>query len=202
MAFPAAGELRVATLVARAFPSPSATPVRVFHEFRGDFRPQVVLAVGAATGADGRRWLRIELPMRPNGRRGWVPAAAVDARPVRLRVVVHRAARRLDLMRNGRRIFSTVVAVGAPGMETPLGHFYVTARFAPTDPFLGSFAFETSAYSKLSEWPGGGVVGLHGTSLPSLLGRAVSHGCVRMSNAAALVLKRYVTVGTLVDISA
>jgi lipoprotein-anchoring transpeptidase ErfK/SrfK len=200
--FPAAGELRVATLVARSAPSPSARPVRVFHEFRSDFRPQIVLAVGATTGTDGRRWLRIEIPMRPNGRRGWVPAASVDVRPVRLHVVVHRGSRRLELVEDGHRLYQTVVAVGAPGMETPLGHFYVTARFTPGDSFLGAFAFETSAYSKLSDWPGGGVVGLHGTSMPSLLGQAVSHGCVRMSNQAALVLKRYVLAGTPVDIIA
>ena len=41
-------------------------------------------------------------------------------------------------------------------METPLGRFYVQAAFRPDDSFLGSFAFETSAYSRLTDWPGGG----------------------------------------------
>jgi lipoprotein-anchoring transpeptidase ErfK/SrfK len=85
-------------------------------------------------------------------------------------------------------------------METPTGHYYVQVRFHPDDTFLGVFAFETSAYSKLSEWPGGGVVGIHGTSAPQLLGQAVSHGCVRMSNEAALVLKRLVPLGTPITI--
>jgi lipoprotein-anchoring transpeptidase ErfK/SrfK len=199
--FPAAGGLRVATLVARTAPRSGAPAVRVFHQFRPDFRPQIVLAVGARTGADGRPWLHIELPMRPNGRLGWVPATTVDVQPTTTKIVVHRTARRLDLFRNGRRIYETTVAVGRPGMETPLGNFYVQARFRPDDPFLGSFAFETSAYSRLTDWPGGGVVGLHGTSEPSLLGQAVSHGCVRMSNAAALVLRRYVPVGTPIEIT-
>ena len=88
------------------------------------------------------------------------------------------------------------VAIGAPGMETPLGHFYVQARFVPDDPFLGVFALETSAYSKLSEWPGGGVVGIHGSSAPQLLGQAVSHGCVRVSNQTAEALRRLAPVGT------
>ena len=75
-------------------------------------------------------------------------------------------------------------------METPIGLYYVTVRFRPvTEPFLGSFAFETSAYSKLSEWPGGGVVGLHGTTSPQLLGQAVSHGCIRISNETADFLR-------------
>ena len=55
----------------------------------------------------------------------------------------------------------------------------------PTDPFFGTFALETSAYSRLTDWPGGGVVGIHGTSLPQLLGQAVSHGCIRVDNAVA-----------------
>jgi len=85
---------------------------------------------------------------------------------------------------------------------TPLGHFYVMARFTPDDPFLGVFAVETSAYSSLTEWPGGGIVGIHGTSMPKLLGQAVSHGCVRISNSAALVLKRYALLGTPITIIA
>jgi len=200
-AFPAAGTVRVPALVARAAPSPTAARIRVLPDFRHDFRVQIVLAVGRRIGTDGRRWLQIELPMRPNGRRGWVPAETVDVRPVVTRIVVRLAPRTLELYRGGRRIYQTRVAVGAPGMETPRGHFYVTTKFVPTDSFLGSFALETSAYSKLSEWPGGGVVGIHGTSKPWLLGQAVSHGCIRVSNSAALVLKRYAPLGTVIDIA-
>ncbi len=128
--------------------------------------------------------------MRPNGRIGWVKAVAVQTRPVRSRIVVDLSSRKLRILQGGKTQFATRVAVGRRGLETPTGNFYITATFKPTEHFLGAFAFETSAYSKLSEWPGGGVVGLHGTSMPWLLGQAVSHGCVRMSNAAALVLKR------------
>src|ERR671933_115137 len=74
-------------------------------------------------------------------------------------------------------------------METPLGLFYVAAKYDPRDAFLGPFAFETSAYSRLSDWPGGGIVGIHGTSMPQLLGQAVSHGCVRVSNRTILLAR-------------
>jgi lipoprotein-anchoring transpeptidase ErfK/SrfK len=46
------------------------------------------------------------------------------------------------------------------------------------------------------------VVGIHGTSKPWLLGRAVSHGCVRVSNATALQLKRLAPLGTPISIVA
>jgi lipoprotein-anchoring transpeptidase ErfK/SrfK len=87
-------------------------------------------------------------------------------------------------------------------METPVGHFYVAARFVPyNDPFLGVFAVETSAYSKLTEWPGGGVVGIHGTSEPQLLGQAVSHGCVRVSNVTAAALVKLAPLGTPITVT-
>ena len=118
-AFPAAGTLRVSTLVVRAKPDSSARALRVFHQFRPDFRPQIVVALASRRGADGRPWLQIEVPMRPNGRLGWVPAATVDVHPVTLRIVVRRAARRLELFRGHRLLYRTTVAVGRPGMETP-----------------------------------------------------------------------------------
>jgi lipoprotein-anchoring transpeptidase ErfK/SrfK len=171
--------------------------VKVFPQFRSDFRPTTLLVLGEAKDAKGVRWLKLSLPMRPNGRKGWVKAGAMQARPVRRSIVIDLSARKLRVLEGGKTRYATRVAVGRKGMETPTGrNFYLTATFKPTERFLGSYAFETSAYSKLSEWPGGGVVGLHGTSMPWLLGKTVSHGCVRMSNAAALVLKRLTPAGT------
>jgi lipoprotein-anchoring transpeptidase ErfK/SrfK len=198
--YPAAGELRVPNVAARAAPDPHARVVASVRQFRPDFRRQIVFAVTERTGADGRPWYKLSLSMRPNGTMGWVPARAVSVSPTHNRIVVNRGTRRLLIYSSDKLVYKAIVAVGAPGRETPLGNFYVTARFVPDDPFLGVFAVETSAYSYLTEWPGGGVVGIHGTSRPELLGQAVSHGCVRVSNASALVLKRYALLGTPIRI--
>jgi lipoprotein-anchoring transpeptidase ErfK/SrfK len=187
--YPAAGELVATRVAVRVSPDP-------------DYRLQVVLAVAEVSASDGTAWFKLNLPMRPNGTVGWIPAATATLRPTQSRIVVHRALRRIELFRNGKRLLSAKVAVGAPGRETPLGEFYVTARFVPDDPFLGSFALETSAYSRLTEWPGGGKVGIHGTSKPWLLGQAVSHGCVRVSNQTALALRQLAPVGTPISIVA
>ena len=198
-----AGSIDVPWLVVRAAPAPGAPVVARLSEFREqDFRPRPVLALAARRDPRGRpAWYRIAVPGRPNGRTGWVRAAHVRIKPVRWQIVVRRDVRRLELWRDGSLDYRTTVAVGAPGMETPLGLFQVTLRFTPRrQPFLGAFAFETTAYSKLSEWPGGGVVGLHGTTQPWLLGQAVSHGCIRISNEAASYLKRRVPVGTPIHI--
>ena len=200
---PAAGHIEWAQVAVRAKPTVTAARTTVLTQFRDDFRPRVVLALGVRHDAKGRpSWYRISLPGRPNGRTGWVPAGSVDLKPIRKEIVIDRSARTLELQDAGRVVLRTRVAVGAYGMETPLGRFYVQAKFRPTAPILGAFAFETSAYSKLSEWPGGGIVGIHGTNTPALLGQAVSHGCVRVANDAILRLRRLVPVGTPITIVA
>jgi lipoprotein-anchoring transpeptidase ErfK/SrfK len=199
--FPAAGQLVVGGVPVRRTPSPTAGVIRTMHQFRPDYRLQEIFAVATRTGADGKPWYRISIPMRPNGTYGWIPAASVSLRPTVSRIVVHRRSRTIDVYRHGKRALHAVVAVGAPGMETPVGHYYVAARFVPDDPFLGVFAVETSAYSRLTEWPGGGVVGIHGTSMPQLLGQAVSHGCVRVANSTATALRRLAPLGTPITIT-
>lgn len=200
---PAAGHIVWAQVAVRSQPDRKAPRTTVLKQFNPDFRPRVVLAVGVRFDPAGRpAWYRISLPGRPNGRTGWVPAESVDVKPIRQEIVIDLSDRRLELRVRGRVELRTTVAVGAPGMETPLGLFYVVAKYRPTNTFLGAFAFETSAYSSLSDWPGGGIVGIHGTSVPSLLGQAVSHGCVRVANEAILRLSRLAPVGTPIRIVA
>jgi hypothetical protein len=194
--FPAAGALLVDKVAVRTRPSPAGHVIKVMDQFRPDFRLQEILAVSTRLGTDGRPWYRISVPMRPNGTMGWIPASAAAIAPTVSRIVVHIQSRTIDVYWHGHHALHAIVAVGAPGRETPTGHYYVQARFVPDDPFLGVFAVETSAYSKLTEWPGGGVVGIHGTSMPQLLGQAVSHGCVRVANSTAEALKRYAPLGT------
>jgi lipoprotein-anchoring transpeptidase ErfK/SrfK len=61
----------------------------------------------------------------------------------------------------------------------------------------GPIAFGTSARSSvLTDWPGGGYIGIHGTDAPRLIPGHISHGCVRLRNAAILRLARVMSVGT------
>jgi lipoprotein-anchoring transpeptidase ErfK/SrfK len=195
--FPAAGELTVHSVPVRQSPDPQAHVIKVMHDFRPDYRPQEIFAVRKALDSGGNVWYRVSIPMRPNGTYGWIPADTVSLKPTHSQIVVNVRRRTIDIYRFGKHKWHGKVAIGAPGRETPLGHYFVAARFVPYhDPFLGVFAVETSAYSKLTEWPGGGVVGIHGTNLPQLLGKAVSHGCVRVSNATARRLKALTPLGT------
>jgi lipoprotein-anchoring transpeptidase ErfK/SrfK len=200
--FPAAGQILQPTTIARAKPSDTARRVTMLHQFRSDFRAQYVLAISGRIDKHGVAWVKLRLQLRPNGRFGWIKASAVHLTPMHNLLLVHRGQRKIDILHDGVVVAEAPVAIGSPGRETPLGKYYVTARFVPDDPFLGVFAVETSAYSKMTEWPGGGLVGIHGTSAPQLLGQAVSHGCVRVSNETATLLRRWAPLGTPISIVA
>lgn len=195
------GKLAWAQVAVRSRPSLAAPVVTTLGQFRDDFYPRTVMALEQRPKGARATWYRISVPGRPNGRSGWVPAASVRIARVDRWVVVYRESRRFEFYVDGRLRRSGPVAVGARGMETPIGLFYVQAKFTPRKyPILGAFAFETSGYSKLSDWPGGGVVGLHGTDTPSLIGQAVSHGCVRLRNEDVLYLRTLVGPGVPVKI--
>ena len=200
--FPAAGQLVVGSVPVRKSPNPHASVIKVMTQFRDDYRIQEIFAVSTRMGANHRPWYKISIPMRPNGTMGWIPASTVTLAPTVGEIDVHRNARTIDLYWHGKHVWHGIVAIGAPGMETPTGHYYVAARFVPyQDPFLGVFAVETSGYSKLTEWPGGGWFGIHGTDEPQLLGQAVSHGCVRVANTTATKLRQYAPLGTPIVIT-
>jgi lipoprotein-anchoring transpeptidase ErfK/SrfK len=199
-----AGTINVPVLKVRNAPKAGARVIASLSEFRPqDYRPRYVLAVASKRGVGGEEiaWYKITVPGRPNGRVGWVRARDVTIRRVPWQVVILRESRVIQVWKNRDLVRQSKVAVGAPGMETPTGLYYVTVRFRPVQQtFLGTFAFETSAYSNLSEWPGGGSVGLHGTWQPWLLGKAVSHGCVRLSNETANFLRDRLPLGTPIRI--
>lgn len=150
-----------------------------------------------------RTWVRIRIPRRPAGRTGWVQRA--DLGPlltVTTMLRVDRRALRATLYDRGRRIWSSRIGIGKPDTPTPAGHFWVRTRLKALGggTIYGPWAFGTSAYSALSEWPGGGVVGIHGTDQPQLIPGRPSHGCIRVPNEHIRRLARLMPVGTPVHI--
>jgi hypothetical protein len=176
--------------------------IKPLMQFRDDYRNQVVYAVKVRVGADRRPRYEIGIPMRPSGTMGWIPARTTTVAPTVAEIDVHRQSPTIDLYWHGAHVWHGIVAIGAPGMETPLGHYFVPACFVPyNDPFLRVFGVETSGYSGLTQWPDGGWFGIHGTDMPQLLGEAVSHGCIRVSNLTATKLRRYAPLGTSIVIT-
>jgi lipoprotein-anchoring transpeptidase ErfK/SrfK len=151
-----------------------------------------------AQRADG--WLQVQVPVRPNGTRGWVKATSVTTSTTDKRVVVDRRAHTLTLLRDGVPVAHFRVAVGTSSTPTPAGLFFVSDRLPtldPTGPF-GPYALGLSGYSNvLTSFDGGdGVIGIHGTNADWSVGHAASHGCVRMHNSEITTLYKQVPLGT------
>jgi lipoprotein-anchoring transpeptidase ErfK/SrfK len=85
-----------------------------------------------------------------------------------------------------------------PGTPTPAGAFWIREKFRVSgQPLYGTRAMGNAAYSDvLTDWPGGGVIGLHGTSEPGLIPGRPSHGCVRLRNPAIERRYKLTPVGT------
>ena len=148
-------------------------------------------------------WYRVRLPILPNNSTGWVPATALGKlSEVNTHLYVDTAKLKATLEVDGKPVFTTLIGIGKTYWPTPHGNFYIRSKLTNFDsPFYGPVAFATSARSAtLTDWPGGGFVGVHGTSLPDILPGRVSHGCVRMPNASILRLARLMQVGTPVTI--
>jgi L,D-transpeptidase-like protein len=188
--------------VARKEPSPKAAVAGPLPTLTSDGSTNIVVADGEAD-VDGAVWVRVGLSVLPNGTEGWVPRSSLGGWSfVDARLVIDRVRFSATLYRAGRVMFRARVGVGAPGTPTPAGQFYVRDRLSGfSSPIYGPLAFGTNARSPtLTDWPGGGVVGIHGTNNPGLIPGRISHGCIRLTNAAMLKLGKLMPVGTPVTI--
>jgi hypothetical protein len=175
------------------------------HWYTEDGFNEIYLLLRAHWNNPRTEWVKIRIPGRPNGRTGWVQRNALgrfhlthDA------VVVNRRQMRLYYYSNGKRIWSAPVGIGAPSMPTPAGHFWIRERFVITNRSNGyyPYAFGTADYSTLTDWPGGGVVGIHGPfgAPASAIPGRISHGCIRLRISDDFWLGRHLKLGTPVRV--
>jgi lipoprotein-anchoring transpeptidase ErfK/SrfK len=178
---------------------------------RGDTTPAVMLPATTEFGTtrvvlvekQKGAWAKVLLPERPNQSTGWIRAADVELRRVTDAVEVDLTARTLTWRQGGEAVLSTSIAIGTAETPTPTGRFYVTDLLdTPDSGGYGPFAIGLSAHSDtLSEFGGGdGQIGVHGTSDPSSIGQAVSHGCVRVPNDVIAQLATNLPLGTPVTV--
>ena len=149
-------------------------------------------------------WLRVLLPVRPNGSSGWIHAAQVRLSHHNFRIIVTLGAHTITVYQGTRIIDREPVGIGRNDTPTPGGLYYTKELLRPPNPNgpYGAYAYGLSGFSNvLSSFGGGdGVVGIHGTNDPSGLGKDVSHGCIRMSNAGISKLARILPLGVPVQI--
>lgn len=152
------------------------------------------------------------------------PASAVSRSTVQRHLVLDRSARRLLVLEAGHELRRFPVAIGRPGWETPVGQFRVIELVAdpiwehpatgvhvppgPANP-LGSrwIGFHRDCHGR-SGFNGVEVLtvegcvsaGFHGTPQRESVGRAVSHGCVRLFDEHVRELFDLVELGTPVTV--
>jgi len=149
-------------------------------------------------------WLHALLPVRPNGSTGWIRRAEVTLSQHTFRIVVQLSAHQITVYQGPTIIDQEPIGVGTRDTPTPGGLYYTKELLQPPDangPY-GPYAYGLSGYSNvLTSFAGGdGVIGIHGTNDPTLLGKDVSHGCIRMSNQGIEKLAAILPLGVPVDI--
>jgi len=191
-------------VAARAEPRASARVVGRLPAVTPERVQNVTLLLNGKIDDRGRYWVRVRLPMLPNGSTGWVPRTALGSfRAIRTRLVIDRSLFTATLYRAGSVIFRSRIGVGKAHWPTPRGEFHVREKLSGfKDPIYGPLAFGLNARSAvLTDWLNGGFIGIHGTNQPGILPGRVSHGCIRMPNAAILRLARLLPMGTPVTIT-
>jgi len=151
-------------------------------------------------------WLHVLLPVRPNGSTGWVRYSDTSIQQIAYRVRVELGAHRILVYNGNNVVYQGQVAIGKPSTPTPTGRYYIRVLIQAPNPntVYGPFAYGLSSHSDvLSNFNGGdGEIGIHGNDDASVLGKSVTHGCIRMDNYEISRLAGLLPLGTPVLIVA
>ncbi|HVB36573.1 MAG TPA: L,D-transpeptidase [Candidatus Acidoferrales bacterium] len=121
------------------------------------------------------------------------------------RIVVSIPDRQIAVVENGRVVLKFRVSVGAPASPSPAGEFRVVNRVTnPVYYHPGEVISPGPVNPVGPRWIGLNIkgYGIHGTNEPHLIGRNVSHGCIRLRNRDVKVLFAHVRVGDAVELHA
>lgn len=125
-----------------------------------------------------------------------------------IRLVVRLQERRVFVYSADRLVVSYPVSIGKPGWETPVGTWKVTAKLVNpgwTNFLTGRVMAPGRNNPMGTRWIGffkdkRGEIGFHGTQNIRSLGKAASHGCLRMQELDVQALYEQVEIGTEVQV--
>lgn len=158
-------------------------------------------------GAKGDDWVKVQLPIRPNGQEAWIPTDDYFLSATRMRAEVDLSSTTVRVFDDDQLIAETQAAIGTEETPTPLGTFFIAAKRLnpPEEAYLGTWALVLSGYSEtLPSFAGGlPVIAIHGTHYADQeLGQAISNGCVRVPDDVIQFLAQHVPLGAPVTITA
>ncbi|HEX8099433.1 MAG TPA: L,D-transpeptidase family protein [Actinomycetota bacterium] len=191
-------------IAAHKAPNDSSHVIKTFGRKSVLGAPQVFLVQATAEDETGAPWLKVLLPVRPNGTAGYVPATDVTVAKTFYRIKVVRNKFSLWFYQGCKLVRKYKVGIGAGETPTPVGDFYLQAlyKLPVANSIYGTYAYALSGYSDvITDWKFGGIIGLHGTNDPTgSIGHYVSHGCIRMRNQDIESLVKKLPLGTPIEI--
>jgi lipoprotein-anchoring transpeptidase ErfK/SrfK len=129
-------------------------------------------------------------------------ALAEEQAPQR-HIVVSIPDHKLALLEGDKVVRVYDVAVGKPSTPSPQGEFRVVSRMPNPTWYGPQVVVPPGKTNPLgTRWMGLSIrgFGIHGTSVPSSIGKSASHGCIRMRNRDVEELFELVPVGTPVEL--
>ena len=194
-------------VVARKSPSAGSGKVADVAFYTAFSRSDNVLLVSdLSVNPNGQvEWIKVHLPGRPNGRMGWLPRAAVMLGSTNTRIKVRLKSRVVETYIKGGLTGTYRAAVGTGGTPTPTGHFSIQDPYHTSGSeanTYGPWILTLTAYSNVLKTfgAGPGTVAIHGWPDASVIGKAASHGCIRVTNASVAAIAKVAKGGTPVDI--
>ena len=188
-----------------AYDSPNGLPVTFEYPITNPTYFDHPLSLMIVDRSDDGSWLKVQIPVRPNGTEAWIKAGDAAITSHHFHAEVNVSSRSVTVWNGDEVVAQTGAVVGADRSPTPLGHFFINDLVEKYDgSAYGPYILSLSAFSEALDSFGGGVpvIAIHGTNNPSLIGGAHSNGCIRIPNEVVRVLAETVPMGTPVDIVA
>ncbi len=140
----------------------------------------------------GTAWTQVQLPVRPNGSTGWVRSSEITLSSHNYSIDINLSGHEIVVNNGDNEVLRSAIGVGRADRPTPGGDYFITELLQPPEPdgLYGPYAYGLSGYSDvLMDFRGGeGVIGIHGTNEPDLVGTDVSSGCIRLPNSEIMAL--------------
>jgi hypothetical protein len=160
-------------------------------------------------GTQGDEWVEVELPVRPNGARGWVRSENFNWSTVNHHIHIDVSDRSVTLYDGNSLVASTRAIVGKPATPTPALQGFLVEKLPNHSQqnasiVLGDWILMLSFFSEALNSFGGGLprIALHGTHIPERVGEALSNGCIRIPNEIVETIALMAPLGTAVNIVA
>lgn len=150
-----------------------------------------------------RGWAQVRLPARPNGATAWIPERGLNLAKTKWAVRVKLSDGTITISHAGKSKGTWDIGQGKPATPTPVGETFLLSGFVDPEQTFSPVIYALGSHSATLDSYGGGpgTVAVHGW--PTKKGREgkISHGCIRVPDAALKLFAKLPT-GTPVDITA